>query len=206
MLLNKLKQLPPGVILAILLVIISLFSLNYYYIPSLQVTGSAVEVESEFDAGHLIECSRYGKKNLPIYSVDTSEKKIALTFDAAWGNEDTSQILDILDKHQVKVTFFMTGGWVESFPEDVKAIAARGHELGNHSQNHKYMSKLSDSDKESELVSVHNAVKELTGIDMHVFRPPYGDYNNDVVRTAFECGYYTIQWDVDILDIKVKIV
>lgn len=146
--------------------------------------------------------STVGDRELPIYCVETDEKKIALTFDAAWGNEDTQQIMDILNKHDVKVTFFMTGGWVEQFPDDVKMIYENGHDLGNHSQNHKNMSQITDSEKESELMSVHEKVKELTGYEMFLFRPPYGDYDNAVVKTAKKCGYYTIQWDVDSLDWK----
>lgn len=100
------------------------------------------------------------------------------------------------------MTFFMTGGWVKSYPDDVKAILAAGHDLGNHSENHKNMSQLSAAEQEQELMSVHNRVKELTGYDMFLFRPPYGDYDNSVVLTAKKCGYYPIQWDVDSLDWK----
>lgn len=141
-------------------------------------------------------------RELPIYCVETKEPEIALTFDAAWGNEDTARILEILKKHQVHVTFFMTGGWVESYPDDVKAILADGHDLGNHSENHKNMSQLSDEEKKQELMTVHEKVRTLTGYEMFLFRPPYGDYDNAVVKTAKECGYYTIQWDVDSLDWK----
>ena len=141
-------------------------------------------------------------KELPIYCVETKEPKIALTFDAAWGNEDTRKILDILKKHDVHVTFFMTGGWVESYPDDVKAILAAGHDLGNHSENHKNMSQLSDEEKKDELMKVHQKVQELTGYEMFLFRPPYGDYDNAVVNVAKDCGYYAIQWDVDSLDWK----
>ena len=141
-------------------------------------------------------------RELPIYSVDTSEKKVALSFDAAWGNEDTQIILDTLAKYNVHATFFMTGGWVESFPEDVKKIQAAGHDLGNHSENHKNMSQLSDSECQEELMKVHNKVKELTGVEMNLFRPPYGDYDDHVITNATECGYYTIQWSVDSLDWK----
>lgn len=123
-------------------------------------------------------------------------------FDAAWGNEDTQKIMEILKKHNVKVTFFMTGGWVEHYPDDVKMILAEGHDLGNHSENHKNMSQLADSEKETELMKVHEKVKNLTGYEMFLFRPPYGDYDNAVVKTAKKCGYYTIQWDVDSLDWK----
>lgn len=146
--------------------------------------------------------SSSSKRDLPIYCVNTDENKVALSFDAAWGNDDTRNILDILAKHNVKVTFFMTGEWVNKYPEDVKAIAAAGHDLGNHSENHKQMSQLSKEQCVSEIMKAHNRVKELTGINMNLFRPPYGDYDNKVVGTARECGYYTIQWDVDSLDWK----
>ena len=141
-----------------------------------------------------------GGRELPIYCVDTQENKIALSFDAAWGAEDTEQILETLKKHDIHVTFFATGGWVESYPEDVKAVLAAGHDLGNHSASHLNMSELSDEEKKEELMSVHEKVKELTGYEMFLFRPPYGDYDNAVVNVAKDCGYYSIQWDVDSLD------
>lgn len=96
----------------------------------------------------------------------------------------------------------MTGGWVENYPEDVKSIHAAGHNLANHSENHKNMSQLSDADCQEELMQVHNKVKELTGVEMNLFRPPYGDYDNEVIKNATACGYYTIQWDCDSLDWK----
>lgn len=153
-------------------------------------------------SGHVSVSSNVNGRELPIYCVDTDEKKVALSFDAAWGNEDTRQILDILKKHDIQVTFFMTGGWVESFPDDVKAIQEAGHDLGNHSENHKNMSQLSDEQKTEELMKVHEKVKILTGEDMELFRPPYGDYDDDVVLNATKNGYFTIQWDVDSLDWK----
>jgi polysaccharide deacetylase family sporulation protein PdaB len=143
-----------------------------------------------------------GGRELPIYCVETDKPQIALSFDAAWGNEDTKQIMEILRKHNVKVTFFMTGGWVDSYPEDVKMILAEGHDLGNHSENHKNMSQISDSEIKEEVMKVHEKVKELTGYDMFLFRPPYGDYDNHVIKGVRACGYYPIQWDVDSLDWK----
>ncbi len=64
------------------------------------------------------------------------------------------------------------------------------------------MSQLSDDEKKEELMKVHTKVQELTGYEMFLFRPPYGDYNNAVVDVAKDCGYATIQWDVDSLDWK----
>ncbi len=143
-----------------------------------------------------------GGRELPIYCVETDKPQIALTFDAAWGNEDTKQIMEVLRKNDVKVTFFMTGGWVANYPDDVKMILAEGHDLGNHSENHKNMSQISDSEIKDEVMKVHEKVKELTGYEMFLFRPPYGDYDNHVIKGVRACGYYPIQWDVDSLDWK----
>lgn len=141
-------------------------------------------------------------RELPIYCVETDKNVVGLSFDAAWGNEDTEQILSILKKHNVHVTFFMTGGWIEAYPEDVKAIYEAGHDIGNHGENHKNMSQLSNEEKKEELMKAHEKVQTLTGFEMNLFRPPYGDYDNDVIRVATECGYSTCQWSVDSLDWK----
>lgn len=145
---------------------------------------------------------KLAKKELPIYCVQTEEKKVALSFDAAWGNEDTHTLLDILAQNNVHVTFFMTGGWIESYPDDVKAILAAGHDLGNHSENHKQMSKLGREACIEELMKPHEKIEALTGYNMCLFRPPYGDYNDNLIQSADACGYYTIQWSVDSLDWK----
>lgn len=151
----------------------------------------------------LLQVSSHSKdRELPIYCVETDKPQISISFDAAWGNQDTQTLLDILSDHQVKATFFMTGGWVEAYPDDVKKIYEAGHDLGNHSENHKHMSQLSKEEQTRELMTVHNRVKELTGYEMTLFRPPYGDYNNQVISNARENGYYPIQWDVDSLDWK----
>ncbi len=142
------------------------------------------------------------ERKIPIYCVDTKEKKVALSFDAAWGSEDLDILLDILKKHQIKATFFMTGGWVESYPEGVKKIAEAGHDLGNHSENHKKMSQLSMEECITEIQEAHDRVKELTGQEMILFRPPYGDYNNTLIEAATSLNYHTIQWSVDSLDWK----
>jgi polysaccharide deacetylase family sporulation protein PdaB len=146
--------------------------------------------------------SSFGDRELPIYSVDTTENKVALSFDAAWGADDFQKIMDVLDAHNVKVTFFMTGGWIETYPECVKTLVEKGHDLGNHSEHHYDMASLSKAKQQEELMSAHEKVKELTGYEMCLFRPPYGSYNNSLINTAYECGYYPIQWSVDSLDWK----
>lgn len=84
----------------------------------------------------------------------------------------------------------------------VITLTQAGHDLGNHSENHKNMSQLSDEQCQEELMKVHTKVQELTGYEMCLFRPPYGDYDNHVIINAHKCGYYPIQWSIDSLDWK----
>lgn len=141
-------------------------------------------------------------RDIPIYCVDRSDKKVAISFDAAWGNEQTETLLDILEEKDVTATFFLVGDWVAKYPESVKSIAEHGHDVGNHSNTHPYMTQLSLEEMRSEIQNCNSKIKELTGKTPTLFRPPYGDYNNDVVGTVKSCNMYCIQWDVDSLDWK----
>lgn len=149
-----------------------------------------------------VSTSGGGDRKIPIYCVNTGKPQVALSFDAAWGNEDTQTLLDILADNNVKTTFFMTGGWIKNYPDDVQKIIAAGHDVGNHSENHKQMSQLSSDECMQEIQLAHDRVKTLTGLDMTLFRPPYGDYNNQLIETANHLGYHVIQWSVDSLDWK----
>lgn len=142
------------------------------------------------------------ERKLPIYSVATSEKKISISFDCAWGVEHTDKILDELDRHNVRCTFFAVEFWVEKYPEYAKKVVERGHELGTHSKTHPYMSKLSAAEMQAELTSSSKKIEEVTGVKPTLFRPPYGDYNNQLIETSNKLGLYPIQWDVDSLDWK----
>ena len=142
------------------------------------------------------------KRELPIYSVEHDDKVLAISFDASWGADKTLSILDILDEHNVKTTFFLVGGWVDKYPDMVKEIAARGHEIGNHSDTHPHMSQLSESDIKDELRIMSDKVEKLTGVRPTLFRPPYGDYNNRVIEVARAEGYECVQWSIDSLDWK----
>lgn len=141
---------------------------------------------------------------LPIYCVETDKPQIAISFDAAWGADDTDTLLEILKENDVKATFFMCGYWVTKYPTEVQKIAEAGHDLGNHSATHPHMSQLNCEQIAEELTTTGDKVKELTGVDMNLFRAPFGEYTNDVISTAKECGYYTIQWDVDTLDTNIQ--
>ena len=143
-----------------------------------------------------------GERRLPIYCVQTEKPQVSVSFDAAWGADDTDELLRILKENDVKATFFLCGYWVEKYPEEVKKIAAEGHDLGNHSATHPHMSRISSEEIAQELQKCHENVKKLTGVEMELFRPPFGEYDNHVIETAEQNGYYTIQWDVDSLDWK----
>ncbi len=143
------------------------------------------------------------KKQLPIYCVDTRGKKqVAISFDAAWGADDTDTLLDILDKNDVKATFFLCGYWVDKYPDEVKKIFDSGHDVGNHSDTHPHSSQLSLEQNKENIMSCHNKIKQLLGYEPFLYRPPFGEYNDTVLNAAKECGYYSIQWDVDSLDWK----
>lgn len=142
------------------------------------------------------------QRDLPIYCVQKDSKVCSLTFDAAWGNEDTQQLIDILGKYNIKATFFVVGEWVDKYPESVKALHDAGHEIMNHSDNHPYFTKLSAERIKTQLNTCNEKIAAITGVTPILFRPPYGDYNDSVVATVRECGMYCIQWDVDSLDWK----
>ncbi len=141
-------------------------------------------------------------KVLPIYCVDQDEEKISISFDAAWGDQFSDEILDILDRYQVKTTFFLVGFWVDKYPDMVKKIHERGHEIGNHSTTHPHMTQLSDEQIAEELNQTGEKIEKLIGKKPTLFRPPFGDYNDRVIEVAKANGYYSIQWDVDSLDWK----
>ena len=76
------------------------------------------------------------QRELPVYSVETERKVVALTFDCAWGTEDLDEVLRVLGEHEVKAAFFMTGGFISEHPDAVQKLAAAGHDLGNHGRAH----------------------------------------------------------------------
>ncbi len=139
---------------------------------------------------------------IPIYCVEREEKVCSITFDCAWGTEYTDEILKALKNCDARATFFMVEFWTEKYPEFVKKIDKSGCEIGTHSSTHSYMSKLNAEDIRKELTTSSEAIEKITGKKVELFRPPYGDYDDELIKTASELGYYSIQWDVDSLDWK----
>ncbi len=142
------------------------------------------------------------KRQLPIYCVQRDQKMISISFDAAWGNEDTQQLIDILGKYGVKATFFVVGEWVDKYPESVKALSDAGHEVMNHSNDHAHMSKLSKDEIIADVTACNDKIEAVTGVRPTLIRPPYGEYDDNVISAIRSMDMEPIQWDVDSLDWK----
>ncbi len=141
-------------------------------------------------------------RKIPIYCVQREDNKVALTFDAAWGADKTERIMDICDQFGIKVTFFLVGFWCDKYPHLVKEIADRGHAIGTHSETHPKMGSLPIQKISEELTSSLKKITDNTKGAVKLFRPPFGDYSNNLIETADSFGLFTIQWSVDSLDWK----
>lgn len=141
-------------------------------------------------------------RKIPIYNVETKEKRIALSFDAAYGADKTDKIMEILSDYEAKATFFLVGFWVDKYGEETKRIAESGFEIGTHSNTHSHMSKMSATDIAEDLSLSISKIKSTTGVTPTVFRAPYGEYNDTLIIEAEKQKLYTVQWDVDSLDWK----
>ena len=138
----------------------------------------------------------------PIQSVECKEKRIALSFDVAGSRKKLEDILDVLNKQQIKASFFVTGEWVEKNPDMIQKLYVQGHDIGNHSQSHKEMNFLTKEECEEEIRLVHDKVKTLTGVNMNLFRVPYQEVKEEVFQAAQDLGYYLIGWNINSLDWK----
>ena len=141
-------------------------------------------------------------RQLPIYCVQKDYKVLSISFDAAWGNEDTQQLIDILGKYNIKATFFVVGAWVDKYPESVKALHDAGHEVMSHSNSHAHFNSLSTDEIIADLNTCNDKIEAVTGVRPTLFRCPYGEYDDHVINAVRPLGLEPIQWDVDSLDWK----
>lgn len=147
-------------------------------------------------------CYKQENANMPIYKVDTEDKKIALSFDVAWGSDNIDEILNILDKYNIKSTFFLVGSWVDDNEELVDKIHKKGHELGNHSNTHANTKELSEEAIVQELEITSSKIEKITGDKTTLYRPPFGDVDNKTLDICKSLGYKVIKWDIDSMDWK----
>ena len=143
-----------------------------------------------------------GARSLPVYSVERTDNKIAISFDCAWGTEHTDAILSALAEAGVRATFFTVQFWAEEHADYLKKVSDAGHEVGTHSATHSYMSRQSEAEIRAELESSSQAITAVTGKPVTLFRPPYGDYDDLLIDTCRDMGIMPVQWDVDSLDWK----
>lgn len=172
------------------------------YILAAAVVVAALLVVTLSQTGAYAVFYGNGFKRLPIYSVQTDEKKIAISFDCAWGTDYTEKLLSVMKKEDVKCTFFTVQFWTEKYPDLIKKISDEGHEIGTHSATHPHMAGLTESAIKKELETSAVAIENVTGKKVELFRPPFGEYNDRVIECAESLGLKTIQWSVDSLDWK----
>lgn len=162
----------------------------------------STSVSADFVEEYEVEVFAGLMKELPVYSVSREDKLIALTIDAAWQDDKTPFILSTLEQYGIHATFFLCGFWVNDHPDMVKAIADAGHEIGNHSMTHPHMNKLSSAQIVDELNQFEACIEPIIGKRTTLFRAPYGEYNDNVIKTLRENGYEVIQWNIDTIDWK----
>ena len=109
-------------------------------------------------------------------------------------------VLETLKNNNVKITFFMVGDWIDKFPEEVKKINSAGHEIASHSNTHPHVNNLSYEENIKEIEDSNKKIESITGKRTKVYRPPYGEYNDTVIKAAQDKGYFCIQWSLDTLD------
>ncbi len=141
---------------------------------------------------------------LPIYSVDRGDNRISLTFDVAWENSNTAELIDILEEYDARATFFVTGDWCDRYPEDVKQFFDAGHEIQNHSDQHPHVEGINVNDLITDTREASRKIKSITGAEPTLYRAPYGEYDNSLITTVEGMGMKVIQWDVEALDIDGK--
>lgn len=137
---------------------------------------------------------------LPIYSVERGDNKIAITFDCAWGNSNTDELLKILKDANAKATFFVTGEFCDKYPDDVKKFYDAGHSVQNHSDAHPHVKGMNINDLIADTKECSRKIKMITGEEPKLYRAPYGEYDDTVMSTVEGMGFKVIQWDVDSID------
>ncbi len=151
-------------------------------------------------SGRAVMTFLVGDRQIPIYSVERADNKIALTFDCAWNNEDIDEIIGILKENQCSATFFVTGKWAEDYPESVNKLHRSGFEIGIHSYNHDDYTKMSSDEIIGDIEKCEKIIMRITGEKPCLVRTPSGAYNNIAVSTIENSGRFCIQWSVDGLD------
>lgn len=146
--------------------------------------------------------TKAAERLLPIYSVERTDKKVAVTFDCAWENSNTDALIGILGDYGARATFFVTGDWCDRYPDDVKKLYDAGHEIENHSDRHPHVEGININDLINDTKECSRKIEMLTGKAPTLYRAPYGEYDDNLITTLDGMGMKVIQWDVDSVDWK----
>ncbi|MDR0979530.1 MAG: polysaccharide deacetylase family protein [Lachnospiraceae bacterium] len=152
------------------------------------------------EPGESVQTASNPVKELPVYSVDTDEKEVSLSINCAWNADDIDLILETLNNHNTKITFFVVGDWAAKYPEALKKIYDAGHEIANHSDTHPHVTNLNYDENVEQIKKCEYKVTEITGEGTSLYRGPYGEYNDTVVKAAKDMEHIAIQWSIDTLD------
>lgn len=161
--------------------IVGLFAINAFYVQVSEIISSGP---------------------MAIAGTRTDQKVVALTFDHSWGNKFTPSILDTLKQNNIQCTFFIMGPWAKKYPEVAQRMVADGHQIASHGYRHdNYGDKPAEWVKE-DIKKAHELIKEVTGVEPSLIRPPNGHYSQRSLAATDAIGYKTIIWNVDSLDWK----
>lgn len=138
----------------------------------------------------------------PVFQGNSARPQVALACNVFWGEEYLPAMLKTLDENDVRITFFIGGSWANKYPEILKDLANRGHELGNHTYSHPHPNNLSKEQNKEQITKTEELVFTHTGLRTNLYAPPYGEYNNTVLLAAQELNYTTIMWSIDTIDWK----
>ena len=127
-------------------------------------------------------------------AINTDDKKITMTFDQGYENGYTAKILDTLKEKKVRAVFFLLKDYAEKNPELVQRMIDEGHIIGNHSVHHYSMPTIDEKTCKSEIMDMHEFVKEKFGYEMTLFRPPMGEFSELSLYVTKSCGYETMMW------------
>ena len=150
------------------------------------------------DFSHALALERFGPRLAQriLWRVETAERVVALSFDDGPHPQFTPAILDLLAEHGLPATFFLIGRYVRRHPELARRLAGSGHELGNHTLNHRMLPFLREAFIRDEIVQTDHLIRETTGYRPKLMRPPMGLFTRRTVSVIEACGYGTVVGDV----------
>lgn len=141
-----------------------------------------------------------GQNPIPVYRVETSQRAMALTINVVWGTEYVPKLLGELEKEKVHATFMLGGAWAKAHPDLVRQMQSDGDELGNHGYNHRHPNQLSLSQNVDDIERTNQVIRQIAGVQPSVYAPPYGEFNQTVLKAAHDAHMTLVMWTIDTID------